>query len=442
MDNILIFISNFLFIVKFKGKLEIILMQIVLQNEFYRYFFCILISFFCGFLIGIERTRVEAQYGARDHIFFSIISTSLIIIYENYFTELGIALIILIFGGMVVFLLIGSVYRLFRTKDPGYTTTLSMLLAIIIGILSYYIYFLAIAISVIFLIVLSTKKQFQKIRKLESIEWKGTVEFIAIVVLLFILIPDTIIIANINIKSIIIIFIIILAIKYISYFLLKSSTKHNLYYISFLGGLAHSEATTQELAEAGASSSSVWLVIQTMLIRMLLVLMIAPFLLIYALMPILITAGVGFIGSFLILRKKKTSLTLDRIKNPLSIKGAIIFAGTYTLAVLATLFLEFFTLNIFLIYLIALAIGLLSGGASSLFATTAYLGGLVNEAQALIMLTIGLCGAVINKIFYSVRVLDKNKSKKRYCFHLIIYQSITITLLILTTAITIILFRL
>ncbi|MFX0186989.1 MAG: DUF4010 domain-containing protein [Candidatus Hodarchaeota archaeon] len=417
-------------------------MQYIIKDEFYSYFFAIIVSFFCGFIIGIERERGKKQFGARDHIFFSLISTSLIIIYENFFKDLGIVLLIIIFSGMVVFLLIGAVYRLFHTEDPGYTTTVSMLLSIVVGILSYYMYFLAIVISVIFLIILSTKTQFQKITKLETIEWTGTVEFIAIVVLLFILIPDNIIIANINLKSIIIIFITILAIKYISYFLLRSSVKHNLYYMSFLGGLAHSEATTEDLAEAGASSSSIWLVIQTMLIRMILVLLLAPLLLRYALMPILITAGIGLIGSFLILRKKETSLTLDRIKNPLSLKGALIFAGTYSLALIITLILEFFTLNIFTIYLIAFAIGLLSGGASSLFAVTAYLGGLVTETDALIMLSIGLTGAIVNKMFYSLRVLNPDKEKKLYCIHLLGYQLLTISILIGTTFLTILLFKL
>ena len=343
---------------------------------------------------------------------------------------------------MVAFLLIGAIYRLFRTDDPGYTTTLSMLLALIVGILSYYMYFLAIVISVIFLILLSTKSQFKKVRKLETIEWTGTVEFIAIVVLLYILIPDNIIIANINIKSIIIIFISILAIKYISYFLLRSSAKHNLYYISFLGGLAHSEATTQELAKAGASSSSVWLVIQTMLIRMILVLIIAPLLLLYALIPILLTAFIGLIGSFIILRKKETSLSLEKIKNPLSLKGAVIFAGTYSLALIITLLLEIFTLPIIAIYIIAFAVGLLSGGASSLFVVTAYLGGVVTMADALIMLSIGLTGAIVNKIFYSLRVLNPEKDKKRYGIHLLGYQILTISLLIGTTILTILLFKL
>ena len=413
------------------------LIQITPQTEFYLYFFYIVVSFICGLLIGIERTRVEAQYGARDHIFFSIISTSLIILYENFFLEIGIVIILIVLGGMVAFLLIGSVYRLFKTEDPGYTTTLSMFLAIVVGVLSYYMFFLAISISVIFLIILSTKKQFHKIRSLEQIEWRGTIEFIAIVSLLYILIPDIILVGSINIKSIIIIFITILAIKYISYFILRSSKKNNLYYISFLGGLAHSEATTEELAEAGASSASVWLVIQTMLIRMLLILIIAPTLFIYAFIPIVITAGVGLLGSFLILRKKETSLTLEKVKNPLSLKGALIFAGTYSLALIITLILESYTLNFGAYLFIAFAIGLLSGGASSLFVTTAYMSGLVGEEEALIMLTVGLSAAIVNKIFYSTKSLSEKKSKKKYCIHLITYQSITIALLVLTTYLTI-----
>jgi len=313
------------------------LVQVLSPEDFYGLLLSILVSFFCGFIIGIERTRVSAQYGARDHIFFSMIATTIIILYEKFLPEAGIYIMIIAFGSMVVFLLIGSAYRLFRTEEPGYTTTLSMLLAMIVGILSYYNYSLAIIISIMFLIILATKKQFNKIKNLQKIEWTGTIEFIAICVLLFILIPDTIFIANIKLRDIVIVFIIILAIKYFSYFLLKSSAKNNLYYISFLGGFAHSEATTVELAEAGASSASIWLVVQTMLIRMIIVLLlVTPELSYYALLPIIFTAAIGLLGSFLILRKKNTQLELDKIKNPLSIRGALIFASTYFLAIFAS----------------------------------------------------------------------------------------------------------
>ncbi len=419
------------------------LFQSIQLEDFYILFIKIIVSFFCGFVIGIERTRVSAQYGARDHIFFSMISTSLIILYEVFLpVSEGFILIILFLGGMIIFLLIGSIYRLFLEKDPGYTTTLSMILAMIVGIMCYYNEYLAITISVIFLIILSTKKQFNKIRKLKEIEWTGTVEFIAIVVLLYILIPDNLQVFGIVVKSIIVIFIVILAIKYFSYFILRSTTEKNLYYISFLGGFAHSEATTIELANAGASSSSVWLVIQTMLIRMLIVLMITPTLLSYAWFPILSTASIGLIFSFLILKKKETQLTLDKIKNPLSIKGALIFSGTYLIGLIISIVLSFFEINILTYYIITFAIGFLSGGASSLFVATAFYKSLVNEGNALLMLTIGLSAAIINKIFYSTRALKEDKNKKGYVIHLVFYIIITIFLLITMTFLTIITFNL
>ena len=419
------------------------LFQIISLEDFYILFFKIIVSFFCGFVIGIERTRVAAQYGARDHIFFSMISTSLIILHDVFLpVSEGFILIILFFGGMIIFLLIGSIYRLFLEKDPGYTTTLSMILAMIVGIMCYYNEYLAITISVIFLIILSTKKQFNKIRKLKEIEWTGTVEFIAIVVLLYILIPDNLQVFGIVVKSIIVIFIVILAIKYFSYFLLKSTTERNLYYLSFLGGFAHSEATTVELAEAGASSSSVWLVIQTMLIRMLIVLAITPTLLGYAVYPILVTSIIGLIGSFLILRNKETQLTLEKIKNPLSIKSALIFAGTYLIGLVLSIVLSFFELNILTYYFIVFGIGLLSGGASSLFVATAFYKSLINEGNALLMLTIGLSAAILNKLFYSTRSLDEKKNKKVHIIHLMFYIIITISILISMTFITITIFNL
>jgi uncharacterized membrane protein (DUF4010 family) len=414
------------------------------QVEFYNLLVKIIVSFFCGFVVGIERTRQSAQYGARDHIFYSIIATTLIILYENYLEDIGVWILSITFGGMFLFLLIGSVYRLFHEEDPGYTTTLSMILAMVVGILSYYNFVLSIAVSVIFLIILSTKKQFYKIKELQRIEWTGTVQFIAIVVLLLILIPEDIVIVNINLRSVIIIFITILAIKYFSYFLLRYSAEHNLYYISLLGGFAHSEATTVQLAEIGASSASIWLVIQTMLGRMILILLLgAVDLLQYAFLPILLTATVGLFGSFLILKKKKTKLKFKKIENPLSVKSAMIFTGTYALALLVTFVLDYFLLQNFIAYsIISFLIGLLSGGASSLFVTTAYLSGLINSGQALILLAIGLTAAILNKIFYSLRVLDKKKNKKKYAIHLIFYQSITIFLLVSSTVLTIYIFSL
>ncbi|MFW9770854.1 MAG: DUF4010 domain-containing protein [Promethearchaeota archaeon] len=419
-----------------------------IEAQFYEFLLVIIISTFCGFLIGIERTRARKLFGARDHIAYAILSTVLIILYENFLIDLARIIIFLIFGAMIIFLSIGSVYRLFHTQEPGYTSTMSMLLAIVVGILSYYMPYLAIAISVVFLVILSTKKEFEKIRELKQIEWTGTVEFLAIVILLFILIPENIQIVGINIRAIIIIFITILAIKYFSYFLLKSSTRNNLYYISFLGGFAHSEATTVELAENGAPSSSIWLVIQTMLLRMLLIVAIGAFsLFYYALIPITITTIIGLFGAFLILRKKKVGLTLLKVKNPLSIKGALIFTGTYLLAILITLGLEAYAtylppLTYYWYYIISFVIGFLSGGASSLFVVTTYSISLINVANALIMLSIGLSAAIINKIFYARKNLHESKNKRNFTVHLLIYQILTISILITFTIFTILIFNL
>jgi hypothetical protein len=372
-----------------------------------------------------------------------MISTSLIILQDFFFSATeSFIIIVLFFGGMIIFLLIGSVYRLFREADPGYTSTLSMILAMIVGIMCYYSIYLPIAISVIFLVILSTKKQFHKIRGLKDIEWTGTVEFIAIVILLYILIPDNFEIFGIGVKSIIIIFIVILAIKYFSYFLLKSTNEKNLYYLSFLGGFAHSEATTVELAEAGASSSSVWLVIQTMLIRMIIVLVITPVLLGFAIYPILITSFIGLVGSFLILRNKETQLTLETLKNPLSIKSALLFAGTYLISLLLSILFSFFEQNFITYFIIVFGIGLLSGGASSLFVATAFYKNIINEGNALLMLTIGLSAAILNKIFYATRSLDEKKNKKVYVVHLIVYIIITIAILVSMTFLTISFFNL
>ena len=170
--------------------------------------------------------------------------------------------------------------------------------------------------------------------------------------------------------------------------------------------------------------------------------MITPTLLGYAVYPILITSVIGLIGSFLILRNKETQLTLENIKNPISIKSALIFAGTYLIGLALSIVLSFFELNFLAYYVIVFGIGLLSGGASSLFVASAFYQGLINEGNALLMLTIGLSAAILNKIFYSTRSLDEHKNKKVYVLHLIFYIIVTISILISMTFFTITIFNL
>ena len=401
----------------------------MMDPNFIEFLIPILVSLFCGFIIGIERTRVSAQYGARDHIFFSIISTTIIILYDKFLQDLGFYIIIIIFGGMIVFLLIGTFYRLFRTDDPGYTTTLSMLLAMVVGIVSYYNSFLAITISVIFLIILSTKKQFYKIQKLKDIEWTGTVEFLAIMILTFILFPQDLIIYDIQIVTIVYVFLTILAIKYFSYFLLKSSSEENLYILAILGGFAHSEATTKELAEIDAHPATVSLLLQTMIIRILLLIILISFELTVRLFyPLILTTIIGIIINILILRKKEKKYVLQKVKNPLSLKSAFIFSSTYLFAVFLTIIFKNIQIPYQLYLPIAIMIGLLSGGASSLFTATAYISGLIDLNLAIIMIVFGLCAAILNKLLYYYR-FQKTKSKKNL-INLIIYLSLTMIVLL------------
>lgn len=91
--------------------------------------------------------------------------------------------------------------------------------------------------------------------------------------------------------------------------------------------------------------------------------------------------------------------------------------------------------------IIAFLIGILSGGASSLFVTTALIGSLVSTSEALIMLSIGLSAAIINKIFYSLKALGIKEGKKSYALQLMMFQSITIVILFATTFITLIVFN-
>jgi hypothetical protein len=86
--------------------------------------------------------------------------------------------------------------------------------------------------------------------------------------------------------------------------------------------------------------------------------------------------------------------------------------------------------------------GLLSGGASSLLVATLFQSNLVSEGNGLIMVTIGLSAAILNKFFYSARSLSPEKNKKVYFLHLVFYLFITISILGFMTFLTIDIFNL
>ncbi|MCK4281976.1 MAG: DUF4010 domain-containing protein, partial [Candidatus Lokiarchaeota archaeon] len=224
-------------------------------------------------------------------------------------------------------------------------------------------------------------------------------------------------------------FLTILAIKYFSYFLLKSSSEKSLYILSILGGFAHSEATTKELAEINAHPATVSLLLQTMIIRILLVIILISFELTVRLFyPLILTTIIGIIINILILRKKEKKYVLQKVKNPLSLKSALIFTSTYLFAVFLTIIFKNIQIPYQLYLPIAIMIGLLSGGASSLFTATAYISGLIDLNLAIIMIVFGLCAAILNKLLYYYR-FQKTKSKKNL-INLIIYLSLTIIVLL------------
>ena len=152
--------------------------------------------------------------------------------------------------------------------------------------------------------------------------------------------------------------------------------------------------------------------------------------------------GLRFIIVDVILRRKKTTLQLSKVQNPLSLKGSLAFAGTYFLAVIISIISGILHFNVIIFYIIVFGMGLLSGGASSLLVATLFQSNLVSEGNGLIMVTIGLSAAILNKLFYSIRALSPEKNKKVYFLHLLFYLFITILILGFMTILTINIFNL
>ncbi|MHA1870734.1 MAG: DUF4010 domain-containing protein [Promethearchaeota archaeon] len=400
----------------------------------YSNIYILLVALFCGFLVGLPQQKREKSHGARDHMFISMIS-ALGVIFHSSFEDIGFFLFALVEISVFIFIILTTLYRMFRQEFPGYTTTLALLMSQTLGVLSVYDKPFAVISSVIFLIILSSKQQIHKIRNLSKVEWNSTIEYIALVVVFLILIPKDISLGNISLLSVFYIFVIILSLKYFSYFLLKLVSYNSVYYLSILGGFAHSEAVTTDLARLDAHPSSIMLVLQTMLIRILFIIIIARELFLIMIYPLMITATFGILFSRHYLKKHITEVNLTSIKNPISIKSAMIFSMTYLSAVIATLISSEITKNYSLTpifyYILSLVIGALSGGSATLFATTAFINNLVDLNTAVYMIIFGLCTAVFNKLIYTWR--NKTENTWGYYFRLITYQAITVIMLWLTT---------
>lgn len=241
----------------------------------------ILLSFFAGALIGLEREKAKISMfkeegevgtppGVRSFGFISILGALSIVLpqiipngltYSAYATSLPLIITVL----TIMIIILYEAYRLLILKDVGITTPLALSLSYIIGVLIGLGRIIeAIATSVFVTFMLAIKFRIEALIRFITYEELLSALEIGIIVFLFgpFLAVDVYdpIFHVINFKTLYVFFVAIIVFSYSGYFLVKIKGPKAIQYFSFFGGLVHSEAAVisiVRLAETLKISASI-----------------------------------------------------------------------------------------------------------------------------------------------------------------------------------------
>ncbi|GJQ62848.1 MAG: hypothetical protein SCALA702_19010 [Melioribacteraceae bacterium] len=216
-------------------------------------------ALFVGLLIGLERERKRKK---GDLAFGGIRTTPLIAILG--FLAAMIAEVTTIFVFIAIFvsfsiLVAISYHRSADHGEPGATTELTFLIVFVLGALIYFNYMLISAVvAVIILIFLTFKPQFRNFAfNIQDEDVYATIKFAIITIIILPLLPDQTYdpFGVLNPRKIWYLVILIAGINFVGYILFKLvGAKKGILFLSILGGIASSTATTLSFTERSKST--------------------------------------------------------------------------------------------------------------------------------------------------------------------------------------------
>ena len=213
----------------------------------------VLLSFFVGALLGMERqySKKKISLGMRTFSLTSILATISVIIGK----EMGFGNWISIIGFFTVIFFSASLYMEdFRKKRKrGFTTNISLIISYLLGIMIAYGFFIeSVFLSVLVVIILFSKEKLHEITKhLNEKEVGDLLEFIILLGIIYPLLPKTIEVIGVTVPLMEMwLLVILISIINFSAFILsrKVSSKKEVEMLSFLGGLISAVATTSTLS--------------------------------------------------------------------------------------------------------------------------------------------------------------------------------------------------
>jgi uncharacterized membrane protein (DUF4010 family) len=209
------------------------------------------ISFLIGIMVGIEREHrgIEHEIFAGVRTYSITCITGMLTAFISESTGPGFVYVAALFFGAICSII--TYAKIFLFKRIGVTSPISLFFIFVMGILVGYDYGLFAIVSSIVVAFLLIQKQplHQFAENLTKEELYNAIQFLAVAFILYPVMPDRVFFGVINLRSAILIVILVSIISFLSYVLLrKFGTKRGICYSGFVGGFVNSEATAAALA--------------------------------------------------------------------------------------------------------------------------------------------------------------------------------------------------
>ena len=388
----------------------------------------ILLGFVVGALIGLERQKKlesERIAGVRSFGLHSLLGTLAAYSYQ-ILSEPVILIYAIAISGILVATQI--YYKMFRTMGKGLTTPLVFAISFVLGILvgldipvapnlvgSLGVFAMTISFGVF--LVLSFKEELaHAVEVISREEMISAVELGVIILFLWPILPQTVQIGTVTFPAFqtYLLIVILLAVSFVNYLLVKKYKDRGIYFFGLFGGLANSEAAVSSVTDfyvkserkgMGRITGSILLANVAMVLRngFLLLLIDGSLLLLRLyLIPITILLVVSIIRLTIESRKvrEQSDPMFDtRLVSPFEFGPALrfgaIFVGVYLIQL-------FFTETFSDIGLVVAAIlgGFVSAGAVVASSATLFINGEVSLSVAANAVILATTVSVLNKMIY------------------------------------------
>lgn len=418
-----------------------------------------LLGFVVGALIGLERQKKmesERIVGVRSFGLHSLLGTL-----AAYSSQIIGDESILLYAIVISCILVTSqiYYKMFRTMGKGVTTPLVFAISFVLGVLVGLdtpaegqilgtLGVLAMTVSFGVFVVLWFKDELaHAVEVITRDEMISAVELGVIILFLWPLIPETIMLGTISypLFQIYFLIVILLAISFANYILVKKFKDKGVYFFGFFGGLANSEAAVTSVTDfyvnserkgSGKISLSIIFANVAMVVRngFLLVILDTTFsLFMLYLIPIVAIIVVSMIRIILEERSEHHGEGQEfdtKLVSPFEFGAALRFAAIFAVVYLIQLVLTetYSELGVFVAAIIG---GFVSAGAVVASAATLFVTGQLTLSIAANAVILATTMSVLNKIFYVYLADRETKLVKKVALDTVIIGGIFIVYLLL-----------